>query len=558
MKRFAIAILCLVPLVFCRLMLADFTIWDDPHTLRDNKALQPPSWERVAQYWLPIRPEATSVGAVVNHEHALWVPLTYTAWSGLAALAQVRGATREVELNPYVFHIANLMMHTLSALAVFLLLKRLKFSPRSAFVGALIWSLHPVQVETVGWLSGLKDLLAGGLAIWAMLLYVVSVDLSVKTTWRRIAWYGGFVCFGLAMLSKPSAVTAPIVLVVIDYFLLRRNLRQIALCLLPWFAAVMPIALIAKAAQDGGDIPPVAAIYRPLIVADSIAFYAYKVIWPLWLGIDYSRTPQRVIESGAVYWTWIVPALLLAAALTYAAKKRDDRPTPLAALLVFFLAPLPVLGFLPFAFQTFSTTADHYMYVMMLGPAILLASVAETFTSRRANWILASIISVLAVRTFIQTGAWVDSEALFRTTMRANPRSLAASNNLGAVLSERNELAEALIYFKKSTELGPNQVLAYKNLRQAQTALGDFDGAMETLRREYRYRSTAPIANVNHAWLHQHFAPMQRMNDGQYDEAVRLLQERLKQAPADVDAAVLLDLAKQMQRRATTTSAPAE
>lgn len=558
MKRYVIALLCLVPLVFCRLMLADFTIWDDPHTLRDNKALQPPSWARVGQYWMPIRAEATAIGATVNNEYGLWVPLTYTAWSGLAAMAQVRGAMREVELNPYVFHIANLLLHTTSALAVLLLLNRLKFSPRSAFVGALIWALHPVQVETVGWLSGLKDLLAGGLAIWAMLLYVISVDHGLKRGLRRLAWYGGIVCFALAMLSKPSAVTAPIVLAVIDFFLLRRTLREIAISLLPWFVAVLPIALIAKAAQDGGDIPPVATIYRPLIAADTIAFYAYKVVWPLWLAIDYSRTPARVIAIGALYWTWIVPVVLFSAALTYAAKSKANRFIPLAALLVFCVAPLPVLGFLPFTFQAFSTPADHYMYVMMLGVAILLASIAEHFRSRRANWILAAVIGVLSIRTFVQTGAWVDSESLFRTTLWANPRSYAGWNNLGAVLSEQGNNPAAIEHFKRSIELEPNQVLGYKNLRQAQTAQREYDDAMQTLRKEYRYRTTAPQANVGHAWLHYQFAPLQRLNDGDYDGAVSLLQERLKKAPADVDAGILLDLAKEMQRRATTTSAPAE
>lgn len=557
-KRIVITLLLIVPLVYCPLMTADFTIWDDPHTLRDNKALQPPTWQRVAEYWMPTRPEATAAGQAVNHEYGLWVPLTYTVWSGLAALAQVRGAMREVELNPYVFHLGNLLLHTAATLAVFLLLNALKFSRRSAFIGALLWAIHPVQTETVGWLSGLKDLLAGALAMWAMLLYVSSADAAMSRRYRRMAWYGGLLCFGLAMLSKPSAVTVPLLLVVIEVLLLRRSFRQIAVALLPWFFAVIPIALIARYAQGGADIAPIAIFYRPLIVADSIAFYLYKTVWPLWLGIDYSRTPHNVIRSGAVYWTWIIPLAVFIAAIGYARRSERDRFRPLAAFMLFCLAPLPVLGFLPFTFQAFSTTADHYMYVMMLGPAVLLAHWAERCESARARWVFTALLCVLAIRTLVQAAAWRDSESLFRMSLWANPNSYGASNNLGAVLSEQNNHPAAAELFKRSVELEPKQVLGYKNLRQVQTAMRDYDAAIETLRAEYRYRVTAPQANVGHAWLHYQFASLQRLNDGDYDGAVELLRERLKQAPADVDAGIMLDLAKEMQRRATTTSAPAE
>jgi tetratricopeptide (TPR) repeat protein len=413
----------------------EFVRWDDRHNLVDNPRMNPPSPTGAAYFW-------------ANPFYDLYIPVTYTTWSAIAGVARTTtpdalGAT----LNPYIFHAANLLLHLLSALAVYAILRTLVSSDWPACIGAMLFALHPVQVEPVAWISGMKDVLSGLLglvAIWQYLLFAIpSSDAERRGAITHFAL--ATIAFTLAMLAKPSAVVVPLIAAILDWKLLRRSLKMIITPCAIWLLLAIPVILIAKLAQPALSldfVPPLWA--RPIVALDAMAFYLKKLAVPTALGIDYGRSPQWLWQSGEMRFTWTIPAAALLATLL----ARRRAPYLFAGLAIFAAALLPVLGLIPFDFQAYSTVADHYLYIAMLGPAI-----AATFLLARARrpviFAAAAVLATFAVRSFLQTWHWQDSQSLFSHAIEVNPDSLAGNVNLGIVLGEE---AQALVAAGQTNE----------------------------------------------------------------------------------------------------------
>jgi tetratricopeptide (TPR) repeat protein len=460
----------------------------------------------------------------------------------LAAAGGVQDPSRGgVELNPYIFHAANVALHAVAAVIVFLILRRLRLDDRASLIGALLFAVHPIQTEAVAWASGMKDLLAGALSLAALWRYLIHADDNAMMPRRRLDWWIGTMLFVAAMLAKPSAVTTPLLAGVLDGLVLRRPAKNVALGVLPWLIIAMPIALIAKLAQAGQDIEPVPAWFRPLIAGDAVAFYLFKVVWPVNLAMDYARTPTFVRETGAASWTWMIPIAVLAAGLIIAVRRN---PVPLAAILLFFLAPLPVLGFTPFMFQFYSTTADHYVYVAMLGPAVF----AAWLVARQPKWtaFAAVILMALGMLSLRQVGVWRETLTLFDHTKSVSPRSYAANNNLAIVRAQQQRFAEAAALLRQARATQPKGVTAIVNLREVLTMMGRRDEAIDLLREEVRLKQSLPHNFAGNYLDDPNYFGSLLLLGGQYDRAQDYFVDLTRDRPNDPQAARLLILAKQV------------
>jgi hypothetical protein len=186
-------------LVFLPLCGHEFTYWDDGHTVHENPRLNPPTLESIKYHF-------------TNISYGLYVPVTYTAWTGIAAIAQLDQPDGHGRLlNPWMFHSANVVVHATSALFAFLLIRRLVPRDGPALFGALLFALHPVQLEPVAWISGLKDVLAGSLALIALWRYVVRAQQARSDSFDYVPDLIGTLAFIGAMLAKPSAVVVVVV-----------------------------------------------------------------------------------------------------------------------------------------------------------------------------------------------------------------------------------------------------------------------------------------------------------------------------------------------------------
>src|SRR5262249_45669831 len=141
---------------------------------------------------------------------------------------------------------------------------------------------------------------------------------------------------------------------------------------------------------------------RPLVAADAVAFYLYKLLVPMSYTVDYGRTPRFVVESRAVCWTWI--AMFLLAVLAWRAWR--VRPVLAAGIVCFVAALVPVLGLIQFDFQEYSTVGDHYVYTAMLGAALVMADLLPRLRWTTATVVAAVVLVPLAARSIAQTRHW--------------------------------------------------------------------------------------------------------------------------------------------------------
>jgi hypothetical protein len=399
--RIRVLLLLAVVCVFGRIVFNDFVDWDDGPLIYGNSNLNPPTLSGLARHWKPFDPSNVQ----------MYEPLVFTTWWILAHGAQLQFADIiGASLNPEIFHAANLLVHWMSACVVLEILRRLGFKDWPAAAGALIFAIHPLQTEPVAWATAMKDLLSGLFVMLAIWRYLVAMELTDRRRWIHygIATFF-FIC---ALLSKPSTVIAPLILWVLDWLIFHRPWRGIAARLAPWFAMSLGIMLLTTHLQLTKGITYIPLYRRPAIAGDALAFYLAKLAWPVGLTWDYARTPVAVVIDPAfhhpLYWTWIFPVAL--AILIW----RLKRPQLWAAGLVFFAGLLPVLGFTTFVYQFYSTVADRYVYISMLGVAMAVAWILSNYANRAVVGAFAVIVLALSCVSFTQAGVWKDHETFSR------------------------------------------------------------------------------------------------------------------------------------------------
>lgn len=406
---FAVALVVFAPI--CR---HAFVSWDDDYTIEGNERMQHPSMGNTLHYW--------------RHEFMdLYVPVTYTAWTAVAFLSKLIG--RGGATDPRLFHAASILVHSLNAVLVYALLRKLLKSAWPAAAGAMLFALHPVQVETVAWASGFKDLLGAMFSLVALNQYVSAVEPGRSGSSRRWRHAVGLVAMLLAMLSKPTAMVTPLLATVIDLLVIGRPWRAVAASVTPYFLVAVPCVAWTKWCQPGTYLRHVPLWWRPLVAADALAFYLYKLVLPVRLTYDYGRSPWTIFEKHWVYFTWVVPAAVAAGLVVY---RRNARTLAAAALLL-VVGVLPVLGLTSFDFEMISTVSDHYLYLAMLGPALAAAwgMTRLHYNNRYPALAAGLVLAVLAVRSTDQMRYWQDSRTFFARALEINPRSWSAWYGLG-------------------------------------------------------------------------------------------------------------------------------
>lgn len=489
-----------------------FTSWDDTLTVSRNPNFNPPSASGVMNHWR--KPHMD-----------LYVPVTYTAWGVLARVAY-DGPGRG--LDPRVFHAFNVVLHAVNAGLALLLLRRLLGSNRAATwaaaAGALLFGVHPVQVEPVGWVSGTKDLLCGTFTLLALLAYVMAVRASAE----RIRWtpYAlGTVALILAMLSKPTAVVVPAMALVVDRLIVGRAWRAVARSVLPWAVLAIPVVVLTKLVQPAAhvvDAPPI--WMRPLVAGDALAFYLAKLALPWRLGIDYGRTPAVAIGAGWVYWTWMLP-VGVAVALWFG--RRRLRGVVAGALLA--LVPLlPVLGLVRFDFQRISTVADHYLYLPMFGVGVAVASMLCKVAPRRWVVPVGVVLLLLAVRSAAQTRHWRDDRSLAMRAVAVNPNSWVGHVNLAVALLDQGAGRAALPHAERAVQLRPNEARGHWVLGDAQLTNGLPVEAEASFRRAMELDPKEPTAPAALSML--------LAQQGRAEEAIGLARKAIELDPSDAAA----------------------
>ena len=484
----ALALLGLTVAVLGSVCGNQFVTWDDYENVVKNPYLNPPTAQSLLRFW---------AGPYLM----MYIPLTYGVWHVLAAMARVDPPNPSgIWLAPEVFHVANLLVHLIAVMAAYALLRQLTRRPWAAFAGALLFAIHPVQVEPVAWVTGMKDVLCGALsmiALWQYVLFAgrgsVESSSSPDSRVRRLHYAAATAAFVLALLAKPSAVTVPLMAILIDRLLLRRQWRDIAKSIAPWLVLSAACAIAATIFQSPGVVSDPGPLWaRPLLAADALAFYLYKIVFPVGLAVQYHHSPQVVLEHHWLYFTWIAPLALAVLAWIY----RKRAPWLMVAGGVMLAGVLPVLGLVPFQFERLSLVADRFLYVAMLGPALALAFFFASATARPGKvamtvctlWLIA-----LGIGSNLQIRYWRDTSALFHHELAVNPRSAVAYTALSERALASNEPRQAEDFARRSISLNRNQWEAWLALASASDAQSKYPQALDACRQAFAIDPDNPV-----------------------------------------------------------------
>jgi protein O-mannosyl-transferase len=390
------------------------------------------------------------------------------------------------------YHLANIALHVVVALMAALVLRRLAVP--GAFLAAAIFALHPVQVESVAWVTEQKNTLSALFYVGAAICY-----LRFDEGRGKGAYVGALALFALGLLSKTVTATLPGALLVVFWWQRGRlSWRRDVLPLMPFFLLGAVAGLFTAWVEheligaQGADFE-LPLLERCLLAGRVVWFYLGHLVWPSDLIFIYPRW----VVSRYVWWQWLFPVagLLLVAGLW--AIRRLSRG-PLAGLLFFVGTLTPVLGFFNVYPFKFSFVADHFQYLASLGviavasagAAMVLERISE---GRRAAGYAAclALLATLGTLTWRQSRMYADDQTLYLATIEANPNCWMAHNNLGVSLAEQGKLDEAIIYHRRAVELNPGCAEAWLNfgvtLRQQKKldeAIGLYQKALE-IRPEY-------------------------------------------------------------------------
>jgi hypothetical protein len=457
---------------------------DDVMFLRNNPRYTPPTW---GSFWQHFTTPAFRI----------YTPLTNAVWHVIAIFGYDRTAYLG-EVRPLGFKIASVVTHALAATAAFWVALRLLRNRWLSVFAALVFALHPIQVESVGWTTGLKDELCGLFVLLTLGAYLTFIE-SKKQKWRRLALLFAV----LAVMSKPTAITLPAILIVADCLWAQRTLERRVRLLWPFVLVGVIGAVVIARVQSNVDVPAAPLALRPLVAMDSLAFYIVKSILPFGFGIDYGRTYAAIRGSGVLWWSWVLPTA--AGVLVWLSR---DRVLWLAAMI--FVVPIsPVSGIVPFDMQQFSTVADHYAYQSMFGVGLiaarLLSRVRVLAVSRGLSVAVVLGLAVLCVR---QAWLWRDMEKLMWHTIAINPNSFMSYGNIGVVAFGRGDYATAEKFARKSVEMSYRDV-SIDQLAMSLELQGKMDEAME-----WNSRSLdLPPLNIDVGRVRQIYEHARRRND---------------------------------------------
>lgn len=481
-----------------------FLRWDDPTAVTENPLLHPPSLRNLAAIW-----SAPWSG--------LYVPASFTVYWVEMHLSRLFAG--EGVPDPRVFHTGLLLLHAGCAGIVYRILCRLVLDGRAALFGALLFAVHPLQVESACWITETRGVLSTLFGLAALDIHLEGAERPEGPSLLR-HHVPSTLLFGLALLSKPTAVAIPLVAFLLDRFHLRRPLARALPLLAVWTALVALDVLLTSSQQGGASIhyaTPLAQ--RPLVALDALSFYLRKLAWPVGLAADYGRKPQWLLAQPA-FWLPGLAALALPAALAFLPGRR----TWLHALALFAAALSPVLGFLRFDFQAISTVADRYVHLAMLAPALALAALLARAPARAALLGGGAVAVVLGLLSAREIRNWRDTETLFRRTLEVNSLSHIAYAQLGVAAEEAGKTREAEQLYRKSLELEPLYPIAGGNLGRILMGEKRLDEAIDLLRQIVRRNPDYPYASQDLAaalcWRAESEAEAAKKKDFQEAEAV--------------------------------------
>lgn len=439
------------------------------------------------------------VWAVTANQEGSWHPLT---WLSHMLDCELFG------LHAGWHHLVNVLLHLLNTWLIFFLLRRITGAFWKSCIIAALFALHPLHVESVAWIAERKDVLSTLfwlLTLWSYILYV-------KETGKR--WYIlSLLFFALGLLSKPMLVTLPFVLLLLDFWPLRRFSRapldtskgarpepafsRLLLEKIPFLVlAVLACIITVQFEKSGGAMRSLDTFPLDMRLSNALVAYVRYIgmmFWPSGLALFYPY-PESV-----TWWEVTGAFFVLISVTTFSLRYLKERPY-LAVGWFFFLGTLiPVIGLIQVGLQSL---ADRYTYIPLLGLFVMLAWGVEDLLKRwparkRAFAILVpSLLLALSLLTYVQVGYWENNFTLYSHALEVTKGNYMLANNLGTAYQDQGRHKEALRCFRKALDL-KNTRLGHFNLGTALQKKGRHQEAIKYFRNSLKMKFAAVKGHYN-------------------------------------------------------------
>jgi Tfp pilus assembly protein PilF len=523
-----LAILLLVVIVYIPAFQAGF-IWDDDAHLTENQFVIGQGglrsiWTSSAATYYPL------VLTSFWFEHAIW------------------------GLNPFAFHVVNVLMHALCAILLRHVLLNLGLGAAAAWLGAVFWGLHPVQAESAAWVTELKNTQSGLFYLLALLLFLKWRNhAATDAKGRRVLYVLFFLSAALALLSKTSTVMLPVVIALCAWWLdgrwQWRNLKVISPFLL--ISAVAGGWTIWEQKFHSGAVGSewTQRFFERIIIAGySVWFYAAKLILPYPLMFIYPRWTVSVRDVLA-----FLPFVAVLFSLLALWWFRNGMIRPLFFVWAYFVVSLfPVLDFFDIYFFRYSFVGDHFQYLASMGPlAFCGAGIVWAFDRAKRmkpqaksektplllnegwraapGWLLSgAIILILGILTFQHATVFHNNETLWRDTIARNSDAWLAHNNLATIFMDRGDSAAAAVELETTLRLQPNDAEGHANLANIFFESGRFEEAAIQF-------ELALQGEPDYARIHDYLG-VSLMETGRLEEGVAHMRRAVEIAPANPTA----------------------
>lgn len=491
--------------------------FDDQQYVTANTLVQNPGWASSKRFLTEIFKPSTVGG--------YYQPLTM-----ISLMLDYALGGREDNLLP--FHRTSLALHTANTALVIVLLYLLFGNIWAAAAAGLLFGVHPMTVETIPWLSERKTLLSAFFAFWSLVSYV-----RFCRTNSRKYYAAAFFAYLLALMSKPTSVPLPFVMLLMDYWPLNRFSRRAVIEKLPFFALALVFAIITLVSQmsaGGGSLPGQqehGLQNPPLTVCYDMVFYLCKIFWPANVSSFYAYPQPFAISNPRVLAGVVGSAFLIVLLLV---SRRWTRAI-LSGVLIFLVAILPTMQIFRFSSVIAS---NKFAYLPSIGLLMILTSFLLWLYNARLSRAIGIAVVILSLTAAEAVGArrylayWGDSITLHKYTLSLAPDSAPLYGNLAYAYGRLGRHEEAIETLRQVTAIDPYDGMAYFNLGVAYLNLNRYQQAVSALEKAIQFMPDYAEAYNNLAFVYGAL--------GRFAEEIDLCNQAIKLKPDSVEAYVTL------------------
>jgi Flp pilus assembly protein TadD len=371
--------------------------------------------------------------------------------------------------RPLGYHAVNLRLHAANAIFVWMILRQL--GVRGALLAAILFAVHPVNVETVGWISERKNTLSG---FFYLLCFLAYLQFDRQSSNNRPLWYAlSLLLFVSSLLCKSVTCTLPAAVLLILWWRNRRLRLGDLIATLPFFVIGALLGLhtaylerthLAASGPEWrfASTWPGEVVARFLIAGRDVWFYLTKLLIPYPLMFEY---PRWHINIGTP-WQYAFPASLLLMLIALLLLRNRIGHGPITCILFFVGTLFPALGFANLYPMRFSFVADHFQYLASIGPLTLIAAGITKRSTRMTGDIVPAeiIVAGLMFLTFVRTFAFQSEGKLYADSLSKNPNGWMSQTNFGAILGSEGDLNEAAKHLMLALQIHPNNAVAADKL----------------------------------------------------------------------------------------------